>query len=272
MPIILANYLNTNIHIYEKTPNNKLKLLQSIPAKNKGSSIALILNNNHYTTFTNKQFTYERSLQEQSLQEEPNTSTQQPQENNINNISNNEEQPKETITNKQETTHLKTGKTITVVLDYFGEEVKRDINKKIQELQLNIKIVYRSVKLKQIIETTQNKQEIPKIEKDILNQKNVVYELKCNECKNTTAYIGETKRYLKERIKEHTSANRKGNNETEPAKHALKAHGFNNKDLWKISVLHKASNDMERKIQESIAIQRTKPVLNKKEGIIVINL
>ena len=86
---------------------------------------------------------------------------------------------------------------ITIVLDYPGKRVIKEVRKKIETLGLKIAIAYRTKKLKSIIEILQrsSKENIKKNEPDNkFQESNVVYKLSCLECVNKPFYVGETSR------------------------------------------------------------------------------
>ena len=183
-----------------------------------------------------------------------------------------------TACQKLEKTEEKTSKRrITIVLDYFGDEISSKIRKKKDELKLDIQICYKSKKLADLIskynrQHTRKKDKIEEERKCDFTTRDLVYRMTCNECKAKIDYVGETGRSLKERFEEHTAENRKEENRTEPGRHALKVHGFNNDKLWKVEILHKWKDYYQRKIMESIEILKSKPLLNKRAGIDFIKI
>ena len=145
---------------------------------------------------------------------------------------------------------------------YNGPELAKKLNDIIREQELDIRIVYKSKKLKQLVEEERTKSRTEESEK--MEKRNVVYQITCKKCEEQPSYIGETGRTLAERMKEHYSGNRKGNNITEPARHALEVHKYNSEDNWRLEILHVNQQETLRKINEAKQIIARKPQLKKR--------
>lgn len=84
---------------------------------------------------------------------------------------------------------------------------------------------------------------------------NMVYHLQCNDCEGS--YVGQSKRYLKERIKSHVHAN---NEQTALKKHCQEfGHNFNFRDP---KMLVKEKNTQARLFHEAIDIKKTFRAVN----------
>ena len=141
---------------------------------------------------------------------------------------------------------------------------------KVRELDLGINIIFASKKIKNILKNTRRiikRQKLP-----ILEQANVIYEMKCKKCNTPISYIGETKRKLMERFKEHCSNSNIESNKSEPMTHAQQTHQNNSQNHWDIKILDRAFSDTDRKIKEAIQIKKLKPTLNRKYGITYIDI
>lgn len=90
---------------------------------------------------------------------------------------------------------------------------------------------------------------------DTLKRKNVVYAIPCASCKKNnkdTLYIGETKRPLQERLKEHFNSCAKQEPKTALAQHAIEErHEFN---LEAVKILHTEEDMFRRRFCESFFI------------------
>lgn len=97
----------------------------------------------------------------------------------------------------------------------------------------------------------------PTIPKD--EQTNLIYKIDCLDCPKT--YIGQTKQYLKNRIKDHKNSIKITNqNPTALSKHALdELHNFNFNNT---QILDFASNYKKRNLKEMIHIKKTKNTIN----------
>ena len=84
---------------------------------------------------------------------------------------------------------------------------------------------------------------------------NVVYHLKCTIY--DANYIGQTKRILVHRLKEHDKG------ETSACQRHLHEHPGHHMDFKNVQIIDQASNDMKLKIKELMHIIQRKPCLNK---------
>jgi len=122
-------------------------------------------------------------------------------------------------------------------------------------LKHNFNIAYRcNNKLNTFIKT--NKDPLPH-----LNQCNVVYEIACNDCNAT--YVGQTKRQLNTRIKEHRQNINKKTDISVISEHQVNTgHNFNWDDDTKILDVENSYN--KRLISECLHIKRQINSINKK--------
>ncbi|XP_023314008.1 uncharacterized protein LOC111693520 [Trichogramma pretiosum] len=96
----------------------------------------------------------------------------------------------------------------------------------------------------------------------------VVYQLQCNSC--DTRYVGESKRPLKTRIKEHERACKSKNHDSVVALHTLRNPGHDMR--WdQVRILDRETKYWPRMISEMIHINNQRNVLNKKEDIDKLN-
>lgn len=117
---------------------------------------------------------------------------------------------------------------------------------------------------------TRLKSHTPKFDKS-----NVVYEISCNYTDCNSVYIGQTKRYLKERMKEHeydvkTSKNINKTTHTALVEHILQKpdHNF---DFDNCRILGAESNLKKRLLLEMIEIKKNKNSVNKRTDIESLN-
>jgi len=102
----------------------------------------------------------------------------------------------------------------------------------------------------------------------------VTYKLTCDmpECQHTPfAYIGESKKPLEDRVREHAKATRMNNvKATAFAEHFKQCHPcpvypiLNQKPIFKIEVLDSKLDYVKRKINEAVKIDAHKPNLNRR--------
>ena len=124
----------------------------------------------------------------------------------------------------------------------------------------NIRTVFRSA-------STLRRQLTRVKDQDPLEKKSeVVYQIPCS-CGHV--YIGETKRALDTRIKEHRAATRRG--ETEKSAIAEHAWGQQHPILWEeTSVLDQAKNNTTLLIKEALHIRLTNlELINRDEGVAI---
>ena len=99
---------------------------------------------------------------------------------------------------------------------------------------------------------------------EIGSKTNVIYKICCKEC--NSIYIGQTKRRLKDRIKEHKDIKSvvAGVGVSGVAVHVLNtSHSI---DWENVTILDGESNRLAREIKESIWIKKYNPELNRKGG------
>ena len=93
-----------------------------------------------------------------------------------------------------------------------------------------------------------------------------VYSIKCETCSDE--YIGETKRALQVRRKEHQAATRLGQCEKSAiAEHAHNQTAAHDIDWKSIKIIDKGYITSERKVREAIHKQTKKPAMNKDAGV-----
>ena len=98
-------------------------------------------------------------------------------------------------------------------------------------------------------------------------KQNVVYELTCIKCKQT--YIGETKRNLHTRIKEHQRAIERGDiNISAMAQHYQEVHPSSSTPFpaFYVKILQRSNDHADRLIKEAIYIRKLKPNINRDLG------
>ena len=100
---------------------------------------------------------------------------------------------------------------------------------------------------------------------DKVNRAGVVYALEYNDCEQ--AYIGETGRSLRTRVKEHVAHARNGRTDlSATAEHAWSGHNMN----WTPKVLASEKTMKERRVREALEIHarsRIAPTLNRDKGV-----
>ena len=104
----------------------------------------------------------------------------------------------------------------------------------------------------------------------------LVYKYKCGGCNAT--YYGKTKRHFKVRICEHFGISHllekkvkiDNNNLTAIQEHILRCNY--SPSFEKCSILTRESNDFKLKIMESLLIARDKPILNKADSSLPLEL
>ena len=171
------------------------------------------------------------------------------------------------------------GKDGFVCLPYVDEELLCKIQSKVKKSGLNIRIAWKnSNKLRsKLITSSLN---IPKCPggrrcntclsgfQGDCTQKNVVYRLNCSMCKQgekENIYIGETKRPVRLRFNEHV---RDALHETEGTPimgdHFREHHSGSHVPPipLQIQVIYRARDHPDRKIAESLLIQKNRPALN----------
>lgn len=94
----------------------------------------------------------------------------------------------------------------------------------------------------------------PKCKTEKLSKTNIIYKIPCLDCE--LSYIGQTKQYLSDRIKQHAS-NCKSKTEAQNKKTALSSHSTENNHRFNFddcSIMHTKENWFKRGIIESIYI------------------
>jgi len=89
---------------------------------------------------------------------------------------------------------------------------------------------------------------------DKLKNTNIIYKIPCSDC--NLSYIGQTKQYLKDRIKQHSS-NCNSTRKEQNNKTALSTHNIEQKHIFNFddtSILHKEDNIYKRNIIEAVYI------------------
>ena len=98
-------------------------------------------------------------------------------------------------------------------------------------------------------------------------QKNVVYELSCLTCQENdqnVKYIGETKRPVRLRFNEHLRDALHGAQDTPMGDHFRESHPASEGGSipLRMGILYRSRDHPDRKIAESLLIQRNRPLLN----------
>ena len=155
---------------------------------------------------------------------------------------------------------------------YVDEKLLCEIKHKVRQSGLNIKISWKnSQKLKgKLVRSALCKPQCPGGQRchtcksgfvGDCTQKNLVYEIKCSCCENMG---GETKRPLRLRFNEHLRDALNKSPDTPMGDHFQECHSSTHEgDLipLKIRVLYRSKDHPDRKIAESLLIQRKKPKL-----------
>ena len=92
---------------------------------------------------------------------------------------------------------------------------------------------------------------------------NVVYEATCTLCQQT--YIGQTRRELHDRIREHTYAARKHDNTSAFGEHYANTHPNTTTPNITFNILKRTSDTLRLHIEEAYAIQTKSPQLNRRD-------
>ena len=95
-------------------------------------------------------------------------------------------------------------------------------------------------------------------------KKNVVYQLNCTRCEDK--YIGETKRYLHDRIKEHLKSIELGDCKSALSEHYLKKHPRETSNYFTVRVLKRTTDAADRLISEGILIDKLNPTIDLDKG------
>ena len=92
---------------------------------------------------------------------------------------------------------------------------------------------------------------------------NVVYEATCTLCQQT--YIGQTRRKLHDRIREHTYSARKHDNTSAFGEHYANTHPNTTTPNITFKILKRTSDTLRLHIEEAYAIQTKSPQLNRRD-------
>ena len=163
-------------------------------------------------------------------------------------------------------------------LPYVDEKLLCKIKSKVRKSGLNVKIAWKNnQKLKdKLVRSSLCQPQCPGGQRCHVcktgfsgdcTQKNVVYELCCQVCQEngqTVNYIGETKRPVRLRFNEHLRDAFNGTQDTPMGDHFRDSHPPMERDAvpLKISILYRSRDHPDRKIAESLLIQRNRPQLN----------
>lgn len=101
---------------------------------------------------------------------------------------------------------------------------------------------------------------------ETLMETNTIYDIKCKKC--NVHYIGQSKQYLKNRIKQHKDSTKNRNLADEYFKTALAEHtlkNLHNFDFEEITILHKEENPQKRNILEMIEITKQVNAINYRQ-------
>lgn len=126
----------------------------------------------------------------------------------------------------------------------------------------NIKTVFgNDGKLRNLLGNTKDKLD--------LNEKSGIYEINCKNCDEK--YIGQTKRSIQTRFKEHLkSFENKNGSSSSVAKHMINAkHSF---DETNLKLIKYVQNSQHLDVYESIEIRRQKPAMNSDTGPLTSSL
>ena len=163
-------------------------------------------------------------------------------------------------------------------LPYIDEQLLCKVKSKVKKSGLNVRIAWfnQNILKKKLVRSSLQKPKCPGGQRchtcksgfsGDCTQKNVVYELSCNICHEQgqkTTYIGETKRPVRLRFNEHY---RDVQNETEDSPmgdHFRESHpqAEGHTVPLSIRILYRASDHPDRKLAESLLIQKNHPQLN----------
>ena len=164
-------------------------------------------------------------------------------------------------------------------LPYIDEELLCKIKSKVTKSGLNVKIAWKNPqKLKdKLVSSALCKPRCPGGQRchtcrsgftGDCTQGNVVYELSCNICKGNgqeLKYIGETKRPVRLRFNEHRRDALHETQDTPMGDHFRETHSASSSSdsiPLKIRILYKSKDHPDRKIAESLLIQKNHPQLN----------
>ncbi len=169
--------------------------------------------------------------------------------------------------------------TCILRIPYINEHHKRNIKKIIRESELAITPIFTSgpqLSQKLIRSALSSRQCTLKgciVNSTICYAKNVIYEAKCAICNDV--YVGETKRFLHLRAREHLTNIRKNNIQAS----ALALHFYikhRHEDIpdvpFTIKIIQKAKDTPDRKIREALLIRQKEPQMNRDKGWDILHL
>jgi len=156
------------------------------------------------------------------------------------------------IAEKEGSSEVKETKKLYVSLPYINKKVNYQV-KRLLKSNLKEEVI---IVDKPINKTSTNTLSNVKDKIDKKDKSGVIYEITCNDCQKS--YIGQTKQYLKDRLKQHAStvklANKKQHDKTALSQHAVKErHHFN---FQNTKILDTEANYYKRIIKESLYIQK----------------
>ena len=156
-------------------------------------------------------------------------------------------------------------------IPYINQEQVREIKAILHNSHLNIIPIFTpGTKLQKVLTSSTLKPiecNLPQCHNVNCQSKNVIYQLECKVCNEK--YIGETKRKLHTRIKEHLRATQLGDMKSAFAEHFSKQHQ-NIKNIpdypFNTTIIERADNHTDRLIKEAIWIKKINPKINRDVG------
>ncbi|XP_067134591.1 uncharacterized protein MAL8P1.12-like [Centruroides vittatus] len=153
----------------------------------------------------------------------------------------------------------KQGSGIRYISFPYVKGLYEEINKELRKVDIKLAPKYEKLKSR-----LKNKKSIQQTRTEAKETKNVVYEIPCT-CKNKSIYIGETKRKLNIRLKEHVADLRYNRVNSVFHDHCLLNNCNIDQDGTKI--LYKEKYAYNRKFKESVAIIKSSNSINKNLSI-----
>ncbi|XP_067122981.1 uncharacterized protein [Centruroides vittatus] len=153
----------------------------------------------------------------------------------------------------------KQGSGIRYISFPYVKGLYEEINKELRKVDIKLAPKYEKLKSR-----LKNKKSIQQTRTEAKETKNVVYEIPCT-CKNNSIYIGETKRKLNIRLKEHVADLRYNRVNSVFHDHCLLNNCNIDQDGTKI--LYKEKYAYNRKFKESVAIIKSSNSINKNLSI-----
>ncbi|XP_043195743.1 uncharacterized protein LOC122367039 [Amphibalanus amphitrite] len=164
-----------------------------------------------------------------------------------------------------------------LTLPYVDERLLCEVKSKVRQSGLNVKLAWtNSQKLKdKLVRSALCKPLCPGGQRchtcrsgfsGDCTQKNLVYEITCTVCQSngmTVTYVGETKRPVRLRFNEHLRDALNKTHDTPMGDHFQECHSTHEGGIpLKVRVLYKSKDHPDRKIAESLLIQKKRPKLN----------